>query len=123
MLVEFCDAAALEAVVLCMAESTCPAICAQSSVMATVSEDCMGANDNATAVPEGRLLETNEEDKMEDSLYEEVNATDDSTNQVVLAVLNSHDGGGTAHSRRLMRDMKCLAPNVGWGCLLSIGYP
>ena len=39
--------------------------------MATASEDCMGADDNTTAVPEGRLLGTNEEDKMEDPLYEE----------------------------------------------------
>ena len=51
------------------------------------------------------------------------NATDDAANQVAPAVLNSHDGGGTAHSRRLMMDMKCLAPNVGLGCIFSIGYP
>jgi len=51
------------------------------------------------------------------------NATDDDANQTVPAVLNSHDGAGTVHSRRLMMDMKCLAPNVGWGCVFSIGYP
>eukprot|EP00932_Pfiesteria_piscicida_P002547 SRR837773.1248.p1 GENE.SRR837773.1248~~SRR837773.1248.p1 ORF type:complete len:793 (-),score=285.65 SRR837773.1248:113-2416(-) len=51
------------------------------------------------------------------------NASDSNPHQKVSATLEAEEKTGTVLSRRLMLDMNCIAPNVGWGCLFSIGYP
>jgi hypothetical protein len=45
------------------------------------------------------------------------------SNDPLLTSRGDGEGTASALSRRLQMEMKCIGPNIGWGCIFSFGYP